>query len=110
MSNIKNKIKIFESLSSKNDSIKKNNSKKNTNKLDSEISYWNNITNKTNSESIVKEKQTNIDNSCKINNQSINTKINNSSKFLNEQINTHKKDNNYNEEDDEILNINNIIN
>ena len=45
MSDIKNKIKFFESLNSKK-TLEKNKSKE-TKKLNSEISYWNNIKNNT---------------------------------------------------------------
>jgi len=92
MSNIKNKINFFENLNSKN-TTQKDNLKKNK-KLNSEISYWNNITN--NNTIITSEKKKTSDNSVILEKQEI----------TNNKINTNT---NYDEEE-ELLNANSIMN
>lgn len=91
MSNIKNKINFFENLNSKN-TTEKNNLKK-TKKLNSEISYWNNITN--NNTIITNEKKINSDNSVILKKQEITNKINTNTNY---------------DEEEELLNANSIMN
>jgi hypothetical protein len=124
MSDIKNKIKFFESLNCKK-TLEKNKSKQ-TKKLNSEISYWNNIKNNTkiqskdnlqvnkldvtnNNADLIKTQVDSIKTEVNLKKTPIDSKKNNIN-LIKTDLNEKKINNKECDDESELLYINNIIN